>query len=244
MPFSILAIFAHPDDEVTVGPLLARYARLGHRVRVVAVTAGQKGVRPHTSYAAGHELGAARIEEFRRACACLGIKPPMVLRFEDGEVAARGVIDQIIGELNGVVADLQPDVVITFGPEGASGHTDHRIISSAVTELVQKPGCPVRKLYYVAYPAAHNPDAAGDLLRRAMLARPVDTCLITTTVDCREDLEAADQAIGCHLTQWEPALMDSWSALNRTVLGGFVSLRLALSRVQVRAREDDILEGL
>src|SRR5687768_12416335 len=40
---SVVAVFAHPDDERIVGPLLARYAREGHRVYLVIATDGRKG---------------------------------------------------------------------------------------------------------------------------------------------------------------------------------------------------------
>jgi LmbE family N-acetylglucosaminyl deacetylase len=242
MAFSILGVFAHPDDEVTVGPLLARYARHGHRVRVVAVTAGQKGVRPHNGFAPGAALAAVRIQELRQACACLGAEPPVVLRFVDGEIGGRAVVDEMLNALREPVS--QSDVVITFGPEGGSGHSDHRVVSAAVTELVQSPGCGVKKLYYVAYPAVADARPAGERLQRAMLSRPVDEAFLTTVVDCRQDLDAADRAIRCHRTQWEPELMRQWTALNRQVLGGRVWLRLALSRVAAPSREDDILAGL
>jgi LmbE family N-acetylglucosaminyl deacetylase len=42
----ILAVFAHPDDETTVSPLLAKYAAAGHPVRLVTITSGQKGTGP------------------------------------------------------------------------------------------------------------------------------------------------------------------------------------------------------
>ncbi|MBI3050327.1 MAG: PIG-L family deacetylase [Acidobacteria bacterium] len=41
----LVAIFAHPDDEIAVGPLLARYAREGADVRLVLATSGDKGTR-------------------------------------------------------------------------------------------------------------------------------------------------------------------------------------------------------
>jgi len=59
---ALVAIFAHPDDEIAVGPLLARYAREGADVRVVFATNGEKGTRI-TAIPAGEALGRARALE-------------------------------------------------------------------------------------------------------------------------------------------------------------------------------------
>ena len=71
---AILAVFAHPDDETTVSPLLARYAKAGHPVYLATITSGQKGVRPHAGIAAGDQLGAAREKELRYAASALGVR--------------------------------------------------------------------------------------------------------------------------------------------------------------------------
>src|ERR1700682_1394237 len=61
-PRTLLAVFAHPDDETLVGPLLASYARRGGRVRLAIVTDGGQGVRPHAGIPAGPQLATARAE--------------------------------------------------------------------------------------------------------------------------------------------------------------------------------------
>src|SRR6266550_4817140 len=55
----VLAVFAHPDDERVVAPLLARLAREGREVHLVIATDGSKGVRPHAGIPAGPQLAAA-----------------------------------------------------------------------------------------------------------------------------------------------------------------------------------------
>jgi LmbE family N-acetylglucosaminyl deacetylase len=52
----MLAVFAHPDDETFVGPLLAHYARQGVRVHLAIVTDGEKGASPHAGIRAGPDL--------------------------------------------------------------------------------------------------------------------------------------------------------------------------------------------
>src|SRR5262245_34816000 len=72
----LLAVFAHPDDEIAAGPALARYAREGANVYVAIAARGEKGAFPHAGIPAGDELAKIRREEAICSCQQLGIKPP------------------------------------------------------------------------------------------------------------------------------------------------------------------------
>src|SRR5258708_20541368 len=85
-PKTILAVFAHPDDEIFVGPLLAHYARRGARIHLVIVTDGEKGGSPRAGVPAGPELARVRAAEARCSCQELGIEAPELLGFKDGEL--------------------------------------------------------------------------------------------------------------------------------------------------------------
>ena len=63
----IVAVFAHPDDERVIGPLLSRLAREKRETHLVIATDGSKGVRDFARIPAGAELAAARAKE--AACA-------------------------------------------------------------------------------------------------------------------------------------------------------------------------------
>jgi hypothetical protein len=84
----LVAVFAHPDDERIVGPLLARYAREGHDMYLVIATDGRKGVREHAGIPAGDSLAHVRAGEARCAARELGIHPPTLLGFEDAGLAS------------------------------------------------------------------------------------------------------------------------------------------------------------
>ena len=71
---TLLAVFAHPDDESTVSPILARYAREGVDVTVAIATDGRLGFREHAGIPAGDELAAVRREEMECAAGNLGIE--------------------------------------------------------------------------------------------------------------------------------------------------------------------------
>src|SRR5215831_13869479 len=68
----IVAIFAHPDDERVIGPLLSRLAREGRETHLVIATDGSKGVRDFAKIPAGPPLAAARAKEANCASTRLG----------------------------------------------------------------------------------------------------------------------------------------------------------------------------
>src|SRR4026208_1300140 len=70
----VLAVFAHPDDERIIGPLLSRLARGGRETHLVIATDGSKGVRDFAKIPAGAELAAARVKEANCAATRLGVR--------------------------------------------------------------------------------------------------------------------------------------------------------------------------
>src|SRR6476660_1048382 len=70
----IVAVFAHPDDERVIGPLLSRLAREGRETHLVIATDGAKGVRDFAKIPAGPELAAARTKEANCAAKRLGVR--------------------------------------------------------------------------------------------------------------------------------------------------------------------------
>jgi LmbE family N-acetylglucosaminyl deacetylase len=240
MSHTLLAVFAHPDDEFSVGPLLARCAAEGHGVYLASITSGQKASATHSGIPRGEALGAAREEELRCAAAALGIHEPILLGFQDQGISTQHAADAVAGCLREIIERLRPEVLLTFGADGITGHPDHRAASYIVTEVFQEHrrlGWKPRKLYYTAFP--------DSLL--ASIPPPFDARLrttadefVTTVVDCRAWLDAAASAVRCHRTQWTPERMLQFEALNRDVLRGRVHLRLAMSA----ARESHVFDGL
>src|SRR5947209_12807060 len=70
----ILAVFAHPDDERVIGPLLSKLAGEGRETHLVIATDGSKGVRDFAHIPAGPELAAARTKEAQCAANRLGVR--------------------------------------------------------------------------------------------------------------------------------------------------------------------------
>jgi LmbE family N-acetylglucosaminyl deacetylase len=134
-----MAVFAHPDDEISVGPLLARYAHEGHPVHLVSITSGQKGAA-HAKLPPGDRLGAIREEELRCAAKHLGVLDPILFRFQDQGISDYGAMESIAERLRETVDQIRPDVLITFGPGGITGHIDHIVAGDITTRVFQQQG--------------------------------------------------------------------------------------------------------
>jgi LmbE family N-acetylglucosaminyl deacetylase len=80
----IVAVFAHPDDERVIGPLLSRLAREKRETHLVIATDGSKGVRDFARIPAGAELAAARAKEAQCAANRLGVRQLHLLGLPDG----------------------------------------------------------------------------------------------------------------------------------------------------------------
>lgn len=205
-PPVILAIFAHPDDESTVSMVLAKYAAAGARVYLATATDGRLGVNEHGGIPAGDSLAAARVKELQCATEKLGIHPPIMFGLYDQLKMGEGLPPYMaqIGEMRDRVTklfeELHPDVVITWGPSGWTGHPDHRMVSDVVTEVFQsrkwdRPS----QLYYPAIPTSRVPP------NNPIPLAPVDDSFLTVRVPVSEqDYEKSKAGWLCHATQYTP----------------------------------------
>jgi LmbE family N-acetylglucosaminyl deacetylase len=130
----ILGVFAHPDDEVFVaGGTLAKYVARGAEAMVLCVTRGQAGQIRDAQLANRQTLGSVREKELRQACAILGVQHVACLDYLDGQLR-EGDFEGLVASVLDVMREFRPDVVITFGEDGAYGHPDHVTISAAATQ--------------------------------------------------------------------------------------------------------------
>lgn len=225
----VLAIFAHPDDEVTVGPVLARSARDGSRVQIVYATSGDRGTA-FSGLEAGDELARLREGEARCASAALGIEEPAYLRLGDATLGIRAhdTESPALRFLEGVrrlLAETKPDIVITWGPDGGYGHADHRMVSALVTQAVQELEESRPRLLY---PGIRN----GTLPPIPELQMWATTDPVLLDVDQAyeaQDLSAAHAAVGCHVSQFDEATRAGLAPLfDQSIWQGAVHFREAL----------------
>jgi len=122
---AVLAVTAHPDDETFLfgGALAVHAAATGGRIALLCLTDGEEGRTG--GLCAPEELGRMRAAELEAACAVLGI--PTVYREQLADRALDELTDDDGAGVVGHYADeFGADVLLTFGPEGASGHPDHK----------------------------------------------------------------------------------------------------------------------
>ena len=219
----IVAVFAHPDDERVIGPLLARLAREGRETHLVIATDGSKGVRDFARIPAGAELAAARAKEAHCAAGRLGVRQLHVLGFPDGGLATFEVLGKLRLGLVAIIDSLEPAAIITFGPEGGTGHPDHRLVGNVVTQIVQSDARHANlDLLYASLPA--------ERLATAPPARPtvngVAEALLTVRVPFEEqDLAAGREEFACHRTQYTSAEMDAINRYLAHAWNGMIWLR-------------------
>ena len=216
-PRTLALVVAHADDEGPVSPILARYAREGVQVQMIIASdgvagAGQQGHIPRPdSGPRGEELVRQRAEEARCAAQTLGIQPPILLGFPDGKLGDyagdRTLIYRLTQRIAEELARLRPNAVITWGPDGGTGHPDHRIVSNIVTQLQRTgaPGVPERVFYMnltVEGMRAMNPPRV-----EPPLVVPQAKYFTVRVPFAPEDLQAAERAMACHRSQFTPEVV-------------------------------------
>lgn len=219
----ILAVFAHPDDERVIGPLLSRLSREGRETHLVIATDGSQGVRDFAHIPAGAELAAARTKEATCAANRLGVRQLHILGLPDGGLASFEVLGKLRSGVAAIIDSLKPAAIITFGPEGGTGHPDHRLVGDVVTQIIESDARYASiDLLYASLPT--------ERLRTAPPAEPtvhgMAEALLTVRVPFKErDLLAAREEFACHRSQYAPAEMNAVNAYLAHAWNGYVWMR-------------------
>ncbi|MBS1506624.1 MAG: PIG-L family deacetylase [Bacteroidetes bacterium] len=219
---TLLAIFAHPDDEATVSPVLSKYAAEGVEVYLVVATDGRLGVAEHAKIPGGDSLAHVRKRELACATEKLGIHAPIMfglhdqLKMGEGMAALNEQLDSLRRGVQKLFVELKPDVVITWNASGWTGHHDHRLVGAIVTEVFEsrqweKP----TQLYYSAIPSGRLPKDA------VMQLATVDSSFLPVKIAVTEtDYQKAKESWLCHKSQYTPEMIDAMTQLVRQALNG------------------------
>lgn len=135
----VVAVHAHPDDEALwTGGLLAQMAAQGHDVLVVTCTLGEEGeVIPEelAQLVDADQLGGYRYWELQQSLEILGCEGAFlggVGRWRDSGMvvsdhprAFANAGAEAVEQLTEILLSAQPDLLITYGPDGGYGHPDH-----------------------------------------------------------------------------------------------------------------------
>jgi N-acetyl-1-D-myo-inositol-2-amino-2-deoxy-alpha-D-glucopyranoside deacetylase len=181
---SVLAVYAHPDDELFHGgAMLTHLARRGARVTIACATKGEAG-KAHPSVQPVEDLGALRAQELRVSCERLGLEEPRFLGFRDSarkdrqrhdDPRALANVDMLEVEaaIRRVIDDIHPHIIITFDPHGGYYHPDHLAVHRAATAAFFSSGAmgdaaPAR-LFYSTFTIACYREHSDRMLGRGIV---------------------------------------------------------------------------
>ena len=204
----LLAVFAHPDDEsFCCGGTLALLAAQGVQVEVLCLTRGEAGhVAPQRLM--GQTVAQLRQLELEKACQILGTQAPRFLEYHDSgfrqpsQLSNRLVdadVFTVAREVSAVIAQIQPDVLLTFDPRGYYGHPDHIATHQIANAAFFSSQAPKQLLYIMPtltmierfnQAGFGNFDPAEFALSNPFLS-----------IDCGAVLESKRQAILAHQSQ-------------------------------------------
>jgi LmbE family N-acetylglucosaminyl deacetylase len=238
-PKTVLAIFAHPDDEVFVAPALARAAREGEEITVVYATSGDQG--PGVS---NMERGAALAElregEARCSTQALGASETIFLRHGDGTLGTlahhpESSARKLTQDLQAILSEGDYDIVVTWGPDGGYGHADHRMVSAVATQLVQAMDSGRPSLLYPGIPKGTLPP-----IPEMQAWGESDPAILTINYAYEpEDLEAATRAVACHESQFDDFSRAGMMALfDQSIWQGAVHFRYGVPTQESAVGED------
>ena len=216
--YNLLAIFAHPDDEsFRAGGMLAILADNDVCVQVLSLTRGQAGSCGDPPVCSQEELPQIREAELKCACNTLGIQPPIIWDYEDGKLSEANE-NKMIQRITDLIVKLQPEVLLTWPPDGLSGHLDHVMVSRWATKAFEKTrhnntnGS--HTLYYMVVPSSVAKKFNN------MNLNSVSDDEINLVIDVLPVWEKKLNAIKCHQTQIsESPILSLSDEIQRQFLG-------------------------
>jgi LmbE family N-acetylglucosaminyl deacetylase len=156
----VVAVHAHPDDEsITTGGLLAKASAMGLRTVVVTCTGGDVG--PNRTGV--NQLAHARAEELQAALTILDVSQGIQLGYRDSGLAGwpdnnhpasfhAAPLGEAAQKVSAILREVQPRIVVTYGPDGGYGHPDHIKAHQVTLEAFRRADLPGSRLYAVAFP--------------------------------------------------------------------------------------------
>ena len=137
---SIVAIFAHPDDEA-FGPAgtIFKYSKVND-IYLLCATRGEAGSNQK-------RIAHVREKELKESAKILGVKQVFFLGFIDGTLS-NSIYHKLAEKIEKHLRILKPETIITYEPRGISGHIDHIVVSMVTTFVFYRLSFIKTLLYY------------------------------------------------------------------------------------------------
>ncbi|GAB1824472.1 PIG-L family deacetylase [Herbidospora sp. RD11066] len=264
---TLMAVHAHPDDEVMgTGGVFAKYTAEGVRTVLVTCTNGEQGdgpggVKPGDPGHSEAAVAQQRLAELAESVGHLGIQHVELLGYHDSGMAGwsgnanpeaftNADFDKAVAKVAALMEEYRPQVVVTYDENGNYGHPDHIQAHRVAVAAAEATGIPA-KFYYTAMP------------RRVILASfaamkeqgidpgwepPEDFGtpdeLITSVVDTHEQADAKIAALRAHASQGDSiALLSLPPEMQRGAMSTECFVRV-FTKVPAPDQEDDLFAGL
>jgi len=213
----LMVVMPHPDDECFgCASTIARYSAEGATISLVTMTRGGAGLWNGRAAGDLRALTDVRALELRDAALELGVDFLEIFDYPDGALEkveeVEAVRTRFLGDIVRVLRSHRPQVVVTFGPEGAYGHPDHKVVSRMTVQACALSGDPAA--YEIeALALGIAPWSATKLYFQTATTMAVESLKlppqppITTRVLIKGFEEAKLRAFAHHRTQtqeWEP----------------------------------------
>jgi LmbE family N-acetylglucosaminyl deacetylase len=193
---TIMGIWAHPDDEVmSMCGILCAAIENGQTVVCVTATRGEAGVQDESKWPA-RKLGDIRAQELKDAYKLIGVKHHHFLDYPDGhckEVDTTHAVQRLVS----LIETYRPDSILTFGPDGMTGHLDHQAVSAWAGEAHRQSGGHSRLYHAILteeqYEAMREADARFNFFFNVDKPKTCDGS------DCELKLELNESQLHCKM---------------------------------------------
>jgi LmbE family N-acetylglucosaminyl deacetylase len=177
---TILTVFAHPDDEsFTCAGLLRAAVDNGQRVVCLTATKGEIGLQDPENWSEDG-LGDVRANELQEALQIIGCTDHRWMGYTDGSCHAVNV-DEAVAKIKEVIAEVLPDTILTFSPDGWTGHLDHQAVSRWTDRAVR--GSSIR-VYQTALTPEHHEQYLQAVDQAINVFYKLDKPKLTAAADC------------------------------------------------------------
>lgn len=144
---TILGVWAHPDDEAFLSSgIMADAVRKGDRVVCMTATRGELGSWDEERWPS-ESMALVRKSELETSLTILGVTEHHWLDYSDG-ACAEVPLEEAARRVAAIMEEIGPDSVLTFGPEGMTGHPDHEAVSAWATEAFRRATGAGARLFY------------------------------------------------------------------------------------------------
>lgn len=149
-----LAVIAHPDDEAfLLSGTLMKFAEENKTTAIVCATKGEKGTDRLNRDLSMEQMGQIRAEELKKSCSMIHCDCVELFDYPDGELDTMN-FDKLANDIKSKIEYYTPEIILTFGLEGISGHRDHIIIGKASLKAAQESIHRPREIWLASIPGS------------------------------------------------------------------------------------------